>query len=281
MPNSSVPLFLGADGGQTRSIAVLADREGRMLGIGRSGACNHFDEPGGDARFRSALKEIIDGAFADAGRSMKESLVAACLGLTGAWDHAPAVVRALLPVERLIAVEDTVTAQAGAFAGEAGIVVISGTGSVAYGRDEAGNSARVGGWGHLMGDEGSAHDIGQQALRAAAQAFDGRGPDTLLLDRIPEYFGLLDLQAVQEALYTGRLSRVDVARLAKVTAGAASEQDTVACAVIDAAAASLAGMAIAASRCLSWTAPKMKSARRSYPNSSSSSTMRRLLCLPR
>jgi N-acetylglucosamine kinase-like BadF-type ATPase len=108
-----------------------------------------------------------------------------------------------------------------------------------------------------MGDEGSAYDIGRQALQAAAQAFDGRGPDTLLLDRIPEYFDLLDLQAVQEALHSGRLSRVDVASLAKVTAGAASEQDTVACAVFDAAAASLAGMAIAAARCLSWTAPQV------------------------
>src|SRR5262245_40009546 len=110
MPGRSTsPLFLGADGGQSHSLALLVDGEGRVLGQGRAGACNHFNEPGGPERFRSALAQIISGAFAEAGVPL-QTLTSACFGLTGAWDQAPAVVRALLPVERLLAVEDTVTA---------------------------------------------------------------------------------------------------------------------------------------------------------------------------
>lgn len=247
-------LFLGVDGGQTHSIAVLADDKGQVLGVGHAGACNHFDEPGGPERFRAALHQAILGSFGDAGCSL-QNLAAACLGLTGAWDHAPGVVRALLPVERLISVEDTVTAQAGAFAAGPGIVVIGGTGAVAYGKDETGNVARAGGWGYVMGDEGSGYDIGRQALRAAAQAYDGRGPATSLLDHIPPHFGLPNLEAVQEALYAGRLSRTDVATLAPIAGQAAVAGDSVANQIFDEAAASLAQTAIAVARRLSWLTP--------------------------
>jgi N-acetylglucosamine kinase-like BadF-type ATPase len=248
------PLFLGVDGGQTHTIAVLANQEGRVLGVGRAGPCNHFAEPGGPERFRTALQQVIRAAFVEAGYPL-QNLAAACFGLTGAWDHAPEVVRALLPVGRLLAVEDTVTAQAGAFAAGPGIVVISGTGSVAYGKDEAGNISRSGGWGYLMGDEGSGYDIGQQALRVAAQAYDNRGPATSLVELIPDQFGLTTLEAVQAALYDGRLSRSDIAGLATVTTKAAIQGDTFAAAIFEAAGAALALTAIAVARRLVWSAP--------------------------
>lgn len=256
MPGES-PLFLGADGGQSHSIAVLADREGRVLGIGRAGSCNHFDEPGGPERFRSALTQIISDAFAEAGRPL-QALASACFGLTGAWEHAPAVVRAILPVGQLIAVEDTVTAQAGAFAAGPGIVVIAGTGSVAYGQDDAGKTARAGGWGYLMGDEGSGYDIGQRSLRAAAQAQDGRGPATFLVDLIPAHFGLPTLEAVQTWVYAGRLTRTDIAGLTLLTAAAAApHNDPVARAIFAEAGQALAATAQAVARQLDWSVPRV------------------------
>jgi N-acetylglucosamine kinase-like BadF-type ATPase len=206
-------LFLGVDGGQTHTIAVLADGAGRLLAVATAGPCPVFDEPGGPERFRAVLAQAVHGAFAAAGLAVT-GLAAAGLGLTGSWEHAPAVVQALLPVERLVAVEDTVTAQVGAFAGGPGLVLIAGTGSVAYGRNEAGQVARAGGWGHVLGDEGSGFDIGQQALRAAAQAADKRGPATTLLRQIPAHFGLPHLEAVKEAIDATRLSFVEIAGLA-------------------------------------------------------------------
>ena len=106
-----------------------------------------------------------------------------------------------------------------------------------------------------MDDEGSGYDIGRKALLAAARAYDGRGPATLLLELIPAHFELSDLEAVQEALHAGPLSRADVASLATLTAQAASEQDAVTCAIFEAAGSALAGMAIAIARRLSWSAP--------------------------
>ena len=246
---TELPLFLGADGGQSHSLAILADHEGRVLGVGRAGSCNHFNEPGGPERFRAALTQIISGAFAQAGRPL-QPLASACFGLTGAWDHAPAVVRAILPVERLVAVEDTVTAQAGAFAAGPGIVLIAGTGSVAYGKAERGKIGRAGGWGYLMGDEGSGYDIGLQALRAAAQAYDGRGPATLLVDHIPAHFGLPNLEAVQEAVYAGRLNRAEIAGLARLTArlAGAPENDPVARVIFDRAGEALAVTVLAVAK---------------------------------
>lgn len=247
-------LFLGVDGGQSHSLAVLADDRGRLLGLGRGGACNHFDEPGGPARFETTLRQVISAAFAEAGLPV-QPLAAAGLGLTGAWEHAPAVVAGIVPVGHLVAVEDTVTAWVGALAGQPGLVVIGGTGSVAYGRDERGQTARAGGWGYWLGDEGSGFDLGRQALRAAAQASDGRGPATRLQAHIPAHFGLPDLPAVAAALYAGRLNRADVAGLARLVVQTAAEPDPVARALVAAAGTALADLAVAVARRLAWPAP--------------------------
>jgi glucosamine kinase len=254
MPGGSIsPLFLGVDGGQSHSLALLADQEGRILGLGRAGACNHFNEPGGPERFRAALAQVISSAFTEAGLPL-QGVASACFGLTGAWEQAPAVVRALLPVERLLAVEDTVTAQASAFAAGPGIVVIAGTGSIAYGKAEDGKIGRAGGWGYLMGDEGSGYDIGRQALQAAAQASDGRGLATLLTEQIPIHFGLSQLEAVHEAIYAGGLTRTDIAGLTRLTASVAAT-DPVAKAIFERAGEALASTAVAVARQLAWPSP--------------------------
>ncbi len=248
-------LFLGADCGQTHSLSILADEQGRVLGMGRAGPCNHVGEPGGQERFRQALTQVIRSAFDDAGQPLRAGLKAACLGLTGGWDRAAAVIEALLPVHHLAAVEDTVTAQTGAFAGGPGIVVIAGTGSAAYGQHPDGRTARSGGWGYLLGDEGSAFDIGREALRAAARAADGRGPHTTLVELIPAALSLPDLEAVRQAASSGQLSRPSIASLASQAARAAAEGDPVAQGLFHAAAEWLARSAQAVAHALSWEDP--------------------------
>jgi N-acetylglucosamine kinase-like BadF-type ATPase len=200
------------------------------------------------------LHQLITTAFAAANQPLTP-LKAACLGLTGGWEQAPAMIRELVAVEQLISVQDTVTAHAGALAGQAGIIVISGTGSVAYGQTESGEKATAGGWGYLMGDEGSGYDIGRQALGAAAQALDGRGPATFLVERIPAHFGLTNLTAVHAALYSGQLLRAQIAGLAAVVAQAAGQGDSVALHLFEQAGDALAQAVSAVARRLAWPNP--------------------------
>jgi N-acetylglucosamine kinase-like BadF-type ATPase len=126
-----------------------------------------------------------------------------------------------------------------------GVAVIAGTGSLAFGRDLAGRTARAGGWGFLFGDEGSAYAIAVDGLRAAAQAADGRGPATQLLPAFERRWNLPDAPALIPAVYAIAGDRAAVAALAAVVAAAAAAGDGVAQRILDEAAGRLADMVAA------------------------------------
>src|SRR5215207_7263596 len=172
-------LFLGVDGGQTRTVALLASRDGGILGVGYGGPANHIHEPGGMERMQRSLRDAVQTAFGQAGIA-SAAVVSTCFGMTGGAEFVPEVAPKFLEARTLTAYHDVVTALAGASIASPGIVVIAGTGAIAYGRSADGRSARADGWGYLIGDEGSAYDIGVQVLRAAAQSADGRGETTVL-----------------------------------------------------------------------------------------------------
>jgi N-acetylglucosamine kinase-like BadF-type ATPase len=113
--------------------------------------------------------------------------------MTGSMEAARAIVQQLIPHSIVNSYHDTVTALAGASSAQPGVVVIAGTGSIAYGRLADGREAQAGGWGYMMGDEGSGYDIGREALRAATQAQDGRSAFTDYSKRFPAYFQARDL----------------------------------------------------------------------------------------
>jgi len=158
-------------------------------------------------------------------------------------------------VQHLIAEPDMVTAHAGAFGGGPGVIVIAGTGSIAYGKDAAGQQARSGGWGYAMGDEGSGYDIGRQALMAAARMEDGRGPHTSLLAALLDHFQLASLWEVRTALYGGKISRPQIAALAPLVFQACRQGDEAAQWIVDQAACHLAQLATAVLGRLCWEEP--------------------------
>ncbi|HZU78071.1 MAG TPA: BadF/BadG/BcrA/BcrD ATPase family protein, partial [Dehalococcoidia bacterium] len=120
-----------------------------------------------------------------------------------------------------------------------GAVVLAGTGSFEFARNRAGQSHRTDGWGALFGDEGSAHDIAREALRAAVRAEDGRGPATALHPAVLDYFDCETLRQVSRRIYGERMPRHEIARLApRVTALAGTDHE--ARRIIEAAAARLA-----------------------------------------
>jgi N-acetylglucosamine kinase-like BadF-type ATPase len=221
------PIVVAVDGGQSSTLALVAEGSGRILGIGWGGPSNHIHEPGGVERLQSALHNSITEALHNAGHIV-EQVNYVCLGLSGVSPIAGQFTRELLPSAEILLHHDAVTALAGASVGQPGVIVIAGTGAVAYGERTDGVTARTSGWGYIMGDEGSAYDIGCGALRAAAQASDGRGRTTALLDRIPPHFGREDLRAVHRGIYSNQITRPEIAGLTRVVSEAAQAGDDVA-----------------------------------------------------
>ncbi|HUP03482.1 MAG TPA: BadF/BadG/BcrA/BcrD ATPase family protein, partial [Bryobacteraceae bacterium] len=169
MPNSppAARLFLGVDGGQSSTQAVIGDETGRVLGSGAGGPCNHAAKEEGRARLERAVLQSLDAACRSAGLDpATAAFESACFGMSGGPDDKRAILESILPARRLIVTTDAVTALAGATPEGRGIVIIAGTGSIAYGRNAEGIAARAGGWGFAFGDEGGAFDLVRQALRA-------------------------------------------------------------------------------------------------------------------
>lgn len=220
-------LILGVDGGQTSTVALLATRAGAISGMGYGGPANHIHESGGMDRMQRSLRDAVVGAFAEAGIT-PVAVESACFGMTGGAELVADVAPKFIKADRLSAYHDVVTALAGASVASPGIVVIAGTGAIAYGRSADGREAKADGWGYLMGDEGSAYDIGLQVLRAAAQAQDKRGVETMLQRYVPRFWHKANLAEVRAALYTDQMTRADIAGLSLASYCAAERGDKVA-----------------------------------------------------
>ena len=132
--------------------------------------------------------------------------------------------------------------------GGVGIVVVSGTGSIAFGVDPGGRTARSGGWGYLLGDEGSAFWLGHAAVRLGIRAADGRGPATTLYERICDHLEVTVPDGLVAWFYDQELSRHRVARLAKIVEEAAQDGDETADRLLDQAARHLVRAANAVDR---------------------------------
>jgi len=170
---------------------VVIDSSGRALSRGIGGPSNPLT-----AGFDEAAEAITAAVEAAAEEAGVEAFSAACLGIAGT--DRPSGRDALMgmleiPSGRVRIVTDAVAALAGATGGGPGVIVISGTGSIAYGVDSEGGTARAGGWGWMVDDEGSGYDIGRKAMAAALRAHDGRGEPTTLADKVKSVLGLRDM----------------------------------------------------------------------------------------
>lgn len=175
--------FLGIDGGGSQTTCVVAD-ERHMLGSGTAGGSNpvRFD----DEQVREALHTAIKQACAEA-QIHPSKINYACLGVAGTAREDTRL-RIQRIVHELIAgnvsvVGDMVIAHESVFLGVPGAIVLAGTGSIAYGRNERGETARAGGWGSMISDEGSGYWIGRRAVSSVMQAVDG-GESTALVTPI-------------------------------------------------------------------------------------------------
>ena len=235
--------FLGVDGGQSSTTAVIGDEKGRILGWATDGPCNHASGAEAIAKFRRVIRECLSRALSAANLPRDQHFRAACLGMSGGPEDKTALLAKMVATDRLVVTHDAEIALAGALNGEPGVIVIAGTGSIAFGRNAQGETARVSGWGHIFGDEGSAFDIVRQALRAALREHEGWGPRTALTPALLEATGTTDAHELLHLWYTPDWPRSRVAALAPMVSRIAEEGDPTAAAVVGSAARSLALLA--------------------------------------
>jgi len=212
--------FLGVDGGQSHTTALIADGRGTIVGRGQAGASNHTRAPGGRERLERAVGESVGEALRRAGLLQSGKVgefkfVSAHLAMTGEAEAKFEIVQRLLRAEHLVVGHDAPAALSGATAGGEGIIVLAGTGSVAYGEARGGRAARAGGHGYLFSDEGSAFAIARAALSSALRGEDRGRAEEALKAALLAHFKRESLKSIAEDFYAGSLSRD---RLASFTA---------------------------------------------------------------
>jgi N-acetylglucosamine kinase-like BadF-type ATPase len=246
-------MFIGIDGGGTKTDFVLVDRGGRVRARHREGSL-YYLEIGLDAAEQTLRRGVeamlqaagvaladVDYAFVGVPAHGEDSALAPRL------DALPA---AALAPGRYRCGNDMLCSWAGSLAGGDGISVIAGTGSMAYG-EANGRAARTGGWGELFSDEGSAYWIARQGLTLFSRMSDGRSPRGPLYDILRTHLGLAqDLDLCAHVYGSGQGGRTDVARFALRVHEAAQQGDTQAIALYTAAAQELADIVVATRRSL-------------------------------
>jgi len=239
-------LFLGVDGGQSSTTALIGDERGNILGHGVGGPCNHATAAEGRAKLERAVSACLAAACQEAQLDPATvHFAAACFGMSGGPDDKEVILAALLRADRLIVTHDAAIALSGATATGQGIVTIAGTGSIAFARNAAGQTARAGGWGYVFGDEGGAFDIVRQSVRAALRMEEGWGPPTALRQSLLNATGERSVNHVLHLFYTPDWPRSRVASLASMVDDAATEGDAIALRLLDNAAQELALLAAA------------------------------------
>ena len=182
-------LYVGVDAGGTKTLAVVVDPEGVEVARGSSGSGNQAAV--GLERAMASIHAAAEEAVRAAGGT---------LPVEAAWFGASAVDRPsdfdvylprLSPIARRVRLTNDGALPLSALEGAVGVAVIAGTGSITIGRDSTGAETRAGGWGHIVGDEGSAYELGRAAIQACCRAADGRGEATSLLPAILAYWDLL------------------------------------------------------------------------------------------
>jgi N-acetylglucosamine kinase-like BadF-type ATPase len=242
-------LFLGIDGGQSSTIALIGDEEGRVIGSGAGGPSNHVGAAGGREKLVRAVTESVAGACQGAAVDPSEvRFHSACVGSSGGAEDKRPILAELLRTEHLTVITDAVIALAGATGGQPGIIAIAGTGSIAFGRNAAGTTARAGGWGCVFGDEGSAFDLARQGLRAALRQEEGWGPPTRLHEMFLANCGAKSASELLHWFYTTEYTKPRIASFGPLVDRAAGEGDAVACGILRKAAAELALLASAVRR---------------------------------
>ena len=236
-------IFLGIDGGGTRTRAVLVDAAGHLRGEGESGPANYHNI--GMKKAVANLLDATDLAMKDARlKRGPEAAFLGCAGIKSGLDIArltsAAETAGIGPAGEIVVANDLHNALAGGLSGRSGIALIAGTGTNCLGRDASGQTFMCGGWGWLLDDRGGGFGLALAAFQAAARAADGRAPKTRLLASVLAFLGLSEPNEMLARLYVEKWTPDELAGFAPVVVRCAGEGDKTAEQILKCGADSLA-----------------------------------------
>jgi N-acetylglucosamine kinase-like BadF-type ATPase len=237
---------LGIDGGGSKTICVLMDDKSTVLGRGESGPSN-YQTVGIPATLRSIESAIYTAVNQALNFADTINIKAICLGLAGVSRPRDLEVvnsifqelqnSEILPItweqENIVICNDALIALVGGIGDDVGVVVAAGTGSIVFGRNHQGDTKRVGGWGYILGDEGSAYKIAIAGLQAAMKSYDGREISTSLVAGFQQHLNFKNMEDLIEAIYSSRWGVKEIAALAPVVDYSAAAGDKLANSIID------------------------------------------------
>ena len=225
--------YIGIDGGGTKSDCILADENNYIINSVRGGALNLFNL--GPAESAITIQQIISSCLLSSNIKLSQ-ITGIGIGAAGAGQLEDAIelekiLTQLYPVGiKIKVVSDAEAALEGAFTGKPGCILIAGTGSIIYGKDDNCNIYRCGGYGKLLGDQGSGYSIGRKGLTAVIKQYDQSGKHTAITRLLFEKFGISSFKKVIHSVYK---ESFDVASVAPLVIEAAAMNDSVAIEIID------------------------------------------------
>jgi N-acetylglucosamine kinase-like BadF-type ATPase len=237
---------LGIDAGGTKTVCQLADERATVIAEARAGGANL--QAAGELAVEKVLHDVMEEALDDRGVVP----TAICLGIAGVdRPEDERVIRGVMKrigyMARILVVNDALVALEAGAPGEPAVVIIAGTGSIAYGRNAKYEAARAGGWGYVLGDEGSGYWIGRAALRAVLREADRRGPETELTSLLLKHFGVARAQDLIHEVYHETPNPATIAAVAQCVQQAFLDGDPVAIGILRASADQLeqSGLSVA------------------------------------
>ncbi len=251
--------YMGIDGGGSTVRVVIMTQDLTICGQSEGTTAN----PGvvGKESAASTIHQAMRAALDMAGL-MADQIAAVGIGVAGAAAHHSAdwlraIVEAVTPQAQIVPSADFEIALVGALGQREGVLVLAGTGSLAYGVTAAGDTALVGGWGYLLDDAGSGYWIGIRALEAVVRAADGRGPRTTLTSEMLTALGVQKpLDLIGWMYHSAGVRTREIAQLTKLVLEQAEDSDQVAQAIVSRAVDELALAAQTVIRRLNMNAPE-------------------------
>lgn len=229
--------IIGMDGGGTKTICAISDLDGNIL----------FKCSGGPANFLAyGVNDVSQNIFNLIEKCVQElkinffDIKAILAGTAGGGrrDDAEMLEKGIISIlhsknieiENIKVESDAIVALEGAFPGKPGSILIGGTGSIMFGKDTAGQTHRVGGFGRIIGDGGSGYSIGRKGLFAISKDLDGRGKHTLITELASAKFNFNSSENLIREVYKNSF---DVASMSPVVLSAAEKSDQIALKIID------------------------------------------------
>ncbi len=242
-------VYVGIDAGGTGTRAAVARADGTLLGFSKAGPSGSAGGSTGQRVLRRALDSVLTPLLPAIGSlPCAVHLGLRGLSIAGRREAALALLAERLPPAEVSVSNDALIALEGALASQPGVAVLAGTGSIALARRADGVEVRSGGFGYLVGDEGSGFWLGRKAVAASLRSFEQNGPPTMLGELLCAALGLESVADLVPWVYRARQPAPRLASLAPLVARAASDGDSVATALLQQAAGHLAELAVAVTR---------------------------------